>query len=33
LMAKRFTTMIRQSKGVDILAACGQLGGGRRPIE
>jgi len=26
LMAKRFTTMIRQSKGVDILAACGQLG-------
>ncbi len=27
LMAKRFTTMVRQSKGVDILAACGQLGG------
>lgn len=26
LMAKRFTTMVRQSKGVDILAACGQLG-------
>ena len=27
LMAKRFTTMVRQSKGVDIQAACGQLGG------
>jgi len=27
LMAKRFTTMIRQSKGLDIQAACGQLGG------
>ena len=27
LMAKRFTTMVRQSKGVDILAACGQLAG------
>ena len=27
LMANRFTTMVRQSKGVDILAACGQLGG------
>ncbi len=26
LMAKRFSTMIRQSKGSDILAACGQLG-------
>jgi 23S rRNA (adenine2503-C2)-methyltransferase len=26
LMANRFTTMIRQSKGADILAACGQLG-------
>jgi 23S rRNA (adenine2503-C2)-methyltransferase len=27
LMAKRFTAMVRQSKGLDILAACGQLGG------
>ena len=27
LMAKGFTAMIRQSKGADILAACGQLGG------
>lgn len=27
LMAKKFTAMIRQSKGTDILAACGQLGG------
>jgi len=27
LMAKRFTTMVRQSKGSDIMAACGQLGG------
>jgi 23S rRNA (adenine2503-C2)-methyltransferase len=26
LMAKRFTAMVRQSKGADILAACGQLG-------
>ena len=27
LMAKRFTAMVRQSKGVEISAACGQLGG------
>jgi len=27
LMARSFTAMIRQSKGADILAACGQLGG------
>jgi 23S rRNA (adenine2503-C2)-methyltransferase len=27
LMAKGFTAMLRQSKGADILAACGQLGG------
>lgn len=27
LLAHRFTTIIRQSKGEDILAACGQLGG------
>ena len=27
LMAKSFTAMIRESKGLDILAACGQLGG------
>ncbi|MGQ9693865.1 MAG: 23S rRNA (adenine(2503)-C(2))-methyltransferase RlmN [Thermodesulfobacteriota bacterium] len=27
LLAQRFTTVIRQSKGTDILAACGQLGG------
>jgi len=27
LMAKGFTAMLRQSKGSDILAACGQLGG------
>lgn len=27
LMARRFTTMVRQSKGSDIMAACGQLGG------
>jgi 23S rRNA (adenine2503-C2)-methyltransferase len=27
LMAKGFTAMVRQSKGADILAACGQLGG------
>jgi 23S rRNA (adenine2503-C2)-methyltransferase len=27
LMTKGFTALIRQSKGVDILAACGQLGG------
>jgi 23S rRNA (adenine2503-C2)-methyltransferase len=27
LMSKRFTAMVRQSKGLDILAACGQLGG------
>ena len=27
LMAHRFTTVVRQSKGVDIMAACGQLGG------
>ncbi len=27
LMAKRFPAMVRQSKGADILAACGQLGG------
>lgn len=27
LLARRFTTVIRQSKGADILAACGQLGG------
>lgn len=27
LLAHRFTTVIRQSKGADILAACGQLGG------
>jgi 23S rRNA (adenine2503-C2)-methyltransferase len=26
LMTQKFTTMVRQSKGVDILAACGQLG-------
>ncbi len=28
LLAKGFTTVVRKSKGVDILAACGQLGGG-----
>jgi 23S rRNA (adenine2503-C2)-methyltransferase len=27
LLAKGFTAMLRQSKGADILAACGQLGG------
>ncbi len=27
LMANRFTAMVRQSKGGDIQAACGQLGG------
>ncbi len=27
LMASRFTTMVRMSKGLDIMAACGQLGG------
>ncbi len=27
LMAQRFTTMVRLSKGSDIMAACGQLGG------
>jgi 23S rRNA (adenine2503-C2)-methyltransferase len=27
LMAHRFTTMVRLSKGADIMAACGQLGG------
>ena len=32
LMAKHFTAMVRQSKGADILAACGQLGGRDRPI-
>jgi 23S rRNA (adenine2503-C2)-methyltransferase len=31
LMAGRLTTVIRQSKGADILAACGQLGGTANP--
>ena len=30
LMAQSFTAIVRQSKGVDILAACGQLGGKNR---
>jgi 23S rRNA (adenine2503-C2)-methyltransferase len=29
LMASHFTTVVRMSKGVDIMAACGQLGGTR----
>jgi 23S rRNA (adenine2503-C2)-methyltransferase len=37
LMSHRFTTMVRQSKGSDIMAACGQLGGkykkmGSKPV-
>jgi len=32
LMAKRFTAMVRQSKGGDIQAACGQLGGGGKGL-
>jgi 23S rRNA (adenine2503-C2)-methyltransferase len=30
LMTKRFTTIVRHSKGRDVLAACGQLGGRNR---